>query len=345
MRKHRFFTTPTLSFILIAAMFFVGFSTVTYAKSIKLTYASHQPPTDVHSKLCQAWIDEVEKRTNGAVKVDFFPGESLVKVTQTYDAVENGMVDIGFAILQYTRGRFPLMDFINLPMGYPNGPINTAIINEVAEKFKPESLKAVKVLYFHANGPSYIHTKSKAIHTLKDFKGLKFRSNGISADALKELGGTPMALPMPELYQALQKGVIQGGVWDLSASVDWKLAEVTDYTIASSSISFSLGFFVVMNKDKWDSIDQQTQKIIEEINLEWVPKHGKAWQEADNRGISFSLQQGNSIIGITPKEAEKWRKTVQPVIDTWVNDMEKKNLPGKDVLEFVEERLEAAKKG
>lgn len=332
-------TLSALAVILMAG------ATTARAKEIKLTYACLQPPTDVHSRLVEAWIKEVENQTDGRVKINFFPGQTLIKAAQTYDGVLNGLTDIGFSILQYTRGRFPLMDFINLPMGYPSGPVNTAIINEVFEKFKPAELNDVKVLYLHAHGPGYIHTKKQPVHEMKDLKGLKFRSHGPTAEMLKALGGTPTALPMPELYQALQKGVVQGGVWDLSASIDWKLAEVIDYTIACSPIAYSLGFFVVMNKEKWESLEPDVQNVIEQLDLDWVAKHGQAWQNADTRGINFSLQHGKSIIGIAPEEAAKWRKAVRPVIETYLKETESKGLPGKEVIEYVEQRLEDARKG
>lgn len=335
--------------IVIVSFIFTAIITVNphpvSAKDVKLTYSGFFPPNHVQSKLAESWCKEVEKQTEGRVKIAYYPGQTLTKATQTYDGVLTGLSDIGFSILQYSRGRFPLMDFINLPMGYPNGPVNTAIINEVYEKFQPAELDNVKVLYLHAHGPGVIHTKKHPIHEMKDFNGLKFRSHGPTAEMLKNLGGTPSALPMPELYQALQKGVVQGGVWDFSASSDWKLAEVVDCDIVCSSISYSLGFFVVMNKDKWAMIDGADQQIIEKINSQWLPKHGRTWQEVDIQAIQYSLSLGNTIIGINPKEAAKWKKAVRPVIDTYIKETKDKGLPGKEVIKYVEKRIKDAEKG
>ncbi|MGD9211181.1 MAG: TRAP transporter substrate-binding protein [Desulfobacteraceae bacterium] len=344
MKKERLVNRSICS-IFVSLLILTSGSTVAQAKSIQLTYSNFFPPSQIQSVLAEAWCKEVEKRTNGEVRIAYYPGQTLTDATQTYDGVLKGLSDIGFSILQYTRGRFPLMDFINLPLGFPNGPVATAIINEVYDKYKPNELSDVKVMYLHAHGPGVIHTKNKPLHTMADIKGMKFRSHGPTAEMIKALGGTPMALPMPELYQALQKGVIQGGVWDFSASYDWKLAEVIDYSTACYSIGYSLGFFVVMNKDKWNSISPESQRKIEEINQEWIIKHGKAWKEADINGINFSFDQGNTINGLEPKEAKNWRKAVQPVVDIYLKSTESKNLPGKDVVEFVEEMLEQEKKG
>lgn len=315
------------------------------AKTVNLTYNCFFPPTVIQSKLAESWCKAVEKETNGEVKIAYYPGCALISSSQTFEGIEKGIADIGFSVLQYTRGRFPLMDFINLPLGYPSGPVATAIFNEVYDKFQPKELDSVKVLYLHGHGPGVLHTKDKAVRTMDDLKGLKIRSHGPTAEMVKALGGTPIALPMPELYQALQKGVVDGGVWDFSASYDWKLAEVVSHSTACYSIGYSLGFFVVMNKSKWNSLSPQAQEAITRLNNEWTIKHGQAWNNADAQAMTFSLTQGNDLIGLNSKESKKWQKAVQPVINAWLADTKSKNLPGEEVLKFVNKRLEDARKG
>lgn len=310
---------------------------------INLTYSGFMPPTHLQSKAEAEWCREVEKRTNGRVKIAHFPGQTLTKADQCYEGVVSGLSDIGCSVLQYTRGRFPLMDFINLPLGYPNERVACAVINEVYEKYNPAELSDVKVLYLHAHGPGFIHTKGKAVTKMEDLKGLKIRSHGPTADMIKALGGTPMAFPMTELYQSLQKGVVQGGLFPLESNKGWKMAEVTDYVIAAYDTAYSLGFFVAMNKKKWDSLPEDVKKIIEEVNSEWVFRHVLAWEEGAFEGVNFLLKSGNTMIGIKPEEAQRWRKAVQPVIDTYVKETEAKGLPGKEVLGYVEKRLEDAK--
>ena len=112
--------------------------------TIHLTYSGFMPPTHLQSKLEASWCREVKKRTNGRVKITHYPGQTLTKARQNYEGVVSGMSDIGSSVLQYTRGRFPMMDVINLPLGYPSGTVACAIINEVYEKFKPQELDETK---------------------------------------------------------------------------------------------------------------------------------------------------------------------------------------------------------
>lgn len=336
-----------LSIIALIALFVVVFfgATNSYAGTDKLTFACHQGAADVQTKILADYAKEVEARSNGKVKIDFYPGQTLVKAAQTYDGVVNGMVDMGFSCLAYTRGRFPLLDYINLPLGSPNAQVSSAIINEVIEKFKPAELGDVEVLYMQSHGPGRIHSKNKPLETLADFKGEKIRAGGTTSDIVKSLGAAPASTPMPEVYQALQKGVMDGGIWDMSASIDWKLAEVVDYTMMCDEVAYNTGFFLVINKEKWNELDPEVQTVMKEIAPQYVEKHGKAWDEADQRGIAFMKKLGKGIIDIKPEECAKWGSAVEPMVDKYIKKTEGMGLPGKEVVAFVRERISAAKAG
>lgn len=313
--------------------------------AVTLTYSDIFPATHANSKQAASWCKEVEKRTGGKVKITYYPGQSLTKGAECYDGVVSGLSDLGQSVLQYTRGRFPLMDFINLPLGYRSGAIATAIINEVNDKFKPKELQDTQVMYLHAHGPGFVHTKDKPVAKMEDFKGLKIRSHGPTAEMLKLLGATPVAFPMPELYQALQKGVVNGGVFPMEAEKGWKLAEVTNYTTACYPIAYSLGFFVVMNKAKWDALPAEVKKTIEQINVEWAKKQGQVWDQSDSEGIRTTLSNGGRIIGVDPKEAERWEKAVQPVLNTYLDETKAKGVAGAEVVKFVQKLRDEALKG
>jgi TRAP-type C4-dicarboxylate transport system substrate-binding protein len=196
-----------------------------------------------------------------------------------------------------------------------------------------------KVMYLHAHGPGILNTKGKAVKKLEDLKGMKLRGHGTSALIVKALGATPVAMPMPELYQSLQKGVVEGALYPIEVNKGWKMGEVTNYTTASFSIAYTSSFYVVMNKDKWDSIPADAQKIIEQINKEWIPKTGAAWDDSDMAGYQYSLQLGHDIYGLDKKEAARWKEAVAPVIDNYIAGMEKKGFNGKEIVEFTKSAL------
>jgi TRAP-type C4-dicarboxylate transport system substrate-binding protein len=305
------------------------------AGSVKLTYSNFFPPGHIQSKLAESWCKEVEKRTNGQVVVEYFPGQTLTKARQMYDGVVEGLSDVGFALFAYTRGRFPVMAGVDLPLGYSSGTVATKVVNAVYNKFQPKELMDTQVMYLHAHGPGLIHTKSKPVHKMEDMKGLKFRGHGTSAAVVKALGGTPVPKPMPETYQMLQKGVVDGAVYPFEANKGWKLGEVTRYCTADFTAAYTTSFFVVMNKDKWNSLSAANQKIIEQINKEWIDKHAEAWDASDAEGIVFFLNQGGQIIGLDAKEGERWKNAVAPIIEDYKVKMDKKGLKGTEIVDFT----------
>ncbi|MBW1733515.1 MAG: TRAP transporter substrate-binding protein [Deltaproteobacteria bacterium] len=314
------------------------------AQPIKLTYSNFFPPTHIQSKLAEAWCKEVEKRTKGKVKVEYYPGGTLTKAKQCYDGVVTGQSDLGFSVLAYTRGRFPVMSAVDLPLGYTSGKAATEVVNAVYEKFQPKELKDTEVMYLHAHGPGLIHTKGKAVRKLEDMKGLKLRGHGTSAKVVKALGGTPVPKPMPATYQMLQKGVVEGGVFPFEADKGWKLGEVTDYITADFSAAYTTSFFVVMNKDKWNSLPKDVKETIKEINKEWAKKHGEAWDASDMEGIYFFLNQGGEIIGLDAKESLRWKKAVAPIVEEYIEVLNKKGFNGDEIVGFTMQSLEKASK-
>jgi TRAP-type C4-dicarboxylate transport system substrate-binding protein len=314
------------------------------AAPIRLTYSNFFPPTHIQAKLADAWCKEVERRTDGRVVVEHYPGQTLTKARQCYDGVVTGLSDLGLSVFAYTRGRFPVMSAVDLPLGYTSGSVATTVANAVYRKFKPKELRDTQVMYLHAHGPGLLHTKGKPVRKLEDVKGLKIRGHGTSALVVKALGGTPVPKPMPETYQMLQKGVVDGAVYPMEANKGWKLGEVTDYATAAFSAAYTSSFFVVMNKDKWQALPADIQQIIAEINAEWAVKHGEAWDSSDMAGIRFFLDQGNQMIGLDSKEAARWKKAVAPIIDDYVRNMKKKGLNGREIVDFTVKTLSARSK-
>ncbi|MDQ7784846.1 MAG: TRAP transporter substrate-binding protein [Desulfomonilaceae bacterium] len=328
----------------IAILTFAGSSPAPAEEQVTLRYSVFFPATHVQSKLAEEWAKEVEKRTNGKVKIEYYPGQTLTKADQVYDGVVSGISDIGFSVLGYTRGRFPMLEVIDLPLGYKNGVQATKVANDVYKQFKDKALTDTQVMYLHAHGPGLVHTKGKAVRKLEDMKGLKIRSHGTSAKVVKALGGTPVAQPMPETYQSLEKGVVNGAVYPLEANKGWKLGEVIDYATLNFPAAYTTTFFVVMNKDKWNALPDDVKKTIVEINEEWIGKHGKAWDESDEEGVEFLKSKNKEMIELDAEEGKKWADAVKPVLDEFVVEMEKKNLPGKEALEAAQKSFKEGDK-
>lgn len=310
------------------------------AKTVELNYSIFFPASHGQTLLAAEWAKEIEKRTNGAVKVNMFPGATLTPPDQTYDGVVKGISDIGMSVLSYTKGRFPLSEVIDLPLGYKNGLQATKMTNAFYTKFRPAELADTRIMYLHAHGPGIFHTK-KPVKSMDELKGLKIRCTGTSVRVVSALGATPVAMPQNESYDALQKGVVDGTVSPIETLKGWKVAEVIKSTTENFGSAYTVGFFVAMNKKKWDSLPKDVQQVIEQVNQEWIEKTGQTWDILDKQGKEFSLGMGNQVIELSKEEDEKWAQAVKPVLNDYANQMKQKGLPGEDALAFCLEWLKS----
>jgi len=321
--------------ILFLSLFFVAFPGISSAAdaAIKLNYSNFFPAPHKNSILAESWCKEIEKRTNGKVAISYFPGGTLTPAAQTYDSVVTGISDIGFSVFAYSRGKFPLLEVIDLPLGYKSGVQATDLVNAFYAKFQPKELDEIKVMYLHAHGPGFIHSKAP-ISTLDDFKGKKIRASGIANKIVTALGGVPVGTTMPETYEALRTGIVEGSVAPMEALKGWKWGEVVSSSTLNYASAYSTALFVVMNKEKWATLPPDVQKAFAEVNQEWAVKQGKTWDEIDAEGMEFVKTKGNKIINLSPAEDAKWAEKVKPMLDEYVANAKSKGLPGEEALKF-----------
>jgi len=307
---------------------------------VTLKYSNFFPTSHANSVIADQWCKEVEKRTDGRVKFNYFPAGTLTPPPQTYDSVVRGIADVGSSVLAYTRGRFPLFDVVDLPLAYKSGLVASRMANELYKKYRPKEFDETQVMYLHAHGPGIMHSK-KSVNKLEDVKGMKIRSTGVSAKIVQALGGLPVAMAMNEAYDALSKGAADGILSPNDALKEYKLGEVTAYTTESFGCAYSTCFVVVMNKAKWNSLPKDVQAAIEKINQEWIDKQGKLWDSMGSEGRQFATKQGMRFISLSPDEDARWSKAVRPILDDYVREAKAKGLPGDDALKFCLDYLRA----
>lgn len=298
----------------------------------ELSYSVFFPPTHIQCQTAEAWAAEIGKRTNGKVKITVYPGGTLTKAPQCYEGVVNGVSDIGMSCFAYTRGRFPLLEGLDLPLGYPNGLVATKVATEMVRKYQPAEVNDVHVLYVHAHGPGILASR-KPVRQLEDLAELKVRATGLSSKIVQSLGGTPIAMSQPETYEALQKGVVDATFCPVETLKGWKQGEVINHITETSVIGYTTSMFVVMNKDAWNELSPDVQKVLTEVSAEWVTKHGQAWDQADQEGLAYIQELQREVITLDEAQQQRWQTAVQPVLDEYVAAATEKGLPGKEFLD------------
>ena len=307
-------------------------------KVYNFNYAVFFPATHLQAKTAEAWAQELDARSNGRIKITMFPGGTLSKAAQTYEAVVSGVADMGMSVFAYTRGRFPLLEGLDLPVGYPDGVSATKAANELVKKYQPEELSDVHVLYLHAHGPGILASK-KEVKSGSDIASMKVRATGLSAKIVSALGGTPVSMSQGDTYESLQKGVVDATFCPIETLKGWKQGEVIDYVVDTKSIGYTTSMFVVMNKDKWNALPEDLQKIMTEVSEEWVYKQGAAWDESDKQGEAFVKELGKDFVSLSDADNAALVQAMEPVYAEYVAAAKEKGLPGEEFLNDLREML------
>ena len=323
-----------LTLVCTVCLIFV-FAAPSVAQVIKLTYADQAVEMAWGSvNATRPWVKKVEEATKGSVKIDLFHSQTLAKGPDIFNAVKSGVADMGWCFHGYWPDMTPLSDVITLP----SLPIKTAekaseVLWKLYEKFPAiqNEYKDVHVLHLWASHPYFLITTKKQVKTMEDMKGLKIRVvGGPPTEQMKALGAVPVLIPMPENYQSLDKGVIDGMGVPWEAIHGYRLYEVVkNYTIVPLSAVY---FSISMNKQKWESLPKDIQQAITSVSgLEAARFWGKNWFDTAEQGVLEAVKKGNYQMNryvIPPEEQARWTKVAgEPLWKEWVKKMEGKGRP------------------
>jgi TRAP-type C4-dicarboxylate transport system substrate-binding protein len=322
----------SLLFLLLPVLV-LAFASTASAESVNLKLASFMAPNHVqHKEVIEPWAKEIAKASGVDFKVTIFAAGALGKPPEHYDMAAKGIADLSFPILAYSPGRFRLSSVFELPFMFTTAEQTSGALWKVYEKYSKDEFKDVKVLWLFQHGPAHIFTTKKQIKTLGDMKGLKMRcTNPFANGALNVVGAVPVFMPVPEVYPALERGVIDGTTISYEGLVAFKQEGVTKY--ACEVTLYSLNMAIVMNKKKFDSLPEAVKKAIDaNSGLVMSQKAGKAFDVAEITAKKIAVKKGMKANTLSPEELVMWKSESQAVWDKWAADMEAKGLPGKAVL-------------
>ncbi|MFP4428199.1 MAG: TRAP transporter substrate-binding protein [Desulfovermiculus sp.] len=328
---------------LVVMLCFVLLPTTLLAKSFNLSFATFWPSSDFqveegHMK----WIEEVEKRSDGRIKINMHAGEALLGAKEIYQGVEDGVADIGSTCPSYTAGMFPLTEAFELP-GYKNLSATAASMTfhegykRIKEELGIDEFEDVKVLTLWATGPGHLMTRKDPVKNLDDLSGREIRAVGGTAPPLEALGAETHAMPMSESYLALDQGIVDGILAPTDTLKGFKLAEVLDYA-TNTPFLYNVAFMQIMNRDTWESLPPDLQEIVQEVSDEYALKYGKLRTEHTFKGLEYGIEEHDiEEIELDAQEKEVWLERIQPIVQEWIEKREKDDLPAKETVEIIKE--------
>ena len=297
------------------------------------------PPSTVHAKVIVPWCEKIGKESGGRLKCQIYPSMQLGgSPPQLYDQAKDGVADIIWTLPGYTAARFPTVEAFELPFMMSNAEATSRALWTYVQQHGRGDFKDVHPLAFHVHGPGYIHMRDRQIRTLADMKGVKVRApTRLTNKLIGTFGATPVGMPVPQVPEALSKGVIDGAVipWEVVPAV--KVQELTRFhteTDAKFPALYTSTFIFAMNAARYASLPPELKKVIDQNSGEelsaWI---GKVFQDADAPGRKLAEARNNQFYTVPASELEQWRKTAQPIVDEWVRDVSGKGHDGKALLE------------
>lgn len=304
---------------------------------IKISYAFFAPAETAPGKIIQKWADEVESRTDGKVEVEVFYSGSLLGAENMFEGIESGVADMGLTLPSHEPGRFPLLEISDI-VQYPSSEVASQVIYDLAEEYPPEPLDRFKVVTFFTSSPHYIQSVDP-IRNLEDMKGKQLRIPGGLTPMLEKFGASPAGTPQNEVPEALQTGIIEGNVSSKDVLKDLKLAEivnyVTDYPFSVANLT------MVMNQEKWDSLPEDVQEVIDELSREISDYGGLLFDEHAEVAEEWSIEnEGLEVLELSEEEREKWLKISTEAREDKIDAALEKGLPAEEYVDRMNELIE-----
>jgi len=308
--------------------------------SVTLKFHTFMAPTsNVWLNMHRAWMDKVEKDSGGRIKFEAYPAMQLGgSAMQLYDQAKDGVVDIIWTLPGYTPGRFPRTEVFELPFMMTNAEATSKAFWEYIQTKATDEYRDIQLIALHVHGPGVFHVKSRQITQPDDLRGLKMRGPTRQiTKTLGHLGATPVGMPLPQIPDALSKGVIDGCVlpWEVVPSV--KVHELVSHHSEfdpKGGALYTATFVMAMNKARYESLPPDLKRVIDaNSGPDTSAFFGRVQQAGDMPARRQAVERGNRIHTLGLAEAQEFRRRARLVEVEWVQDMDRRGYNGRDLLE------------
>lgn len=276
------------------------------------------------------WAQEVAKLSGDRISVRMFPSMQLGgKPPELYKQMARGLSDIAFTLPGYTSAEFPLMALSELPEMAKDSFDGTRKLWTHARFFTDGEMKEGKPLVMWTGDSAAIMTRSKAVRTLDDMRGLKIRTpSAAQSEQLIALGATPIDMPAGQIYNAIERGVVDGAMISMAGAIDFKLLEVCRYYTIDAPIGRS-PFIVSMNKARYEKLPADLRKIIDDTTgLEISLKAARVIQDQSDAALAIA-RKDKEVIALSAAEQKRWSAAFKALTASQVSAIEKTGAPAR----------------
>jgi TRAP-type transport system periplasmic protein len=310
-----------------------------FGSEVTLTFGHPFPATDpIQVNVWEPWVEEIRAASDGTINIEIHAGGALGPPPQVYENVVSGAQDIGWTLPGYTPGRFPITQIIEAPFAFSDPVEGTEVANELWAEFDEFQAEYddVKMLALWAMDTGDLFTRDRRVETLEDLSGLTIRSPApLQSAALEAMGAAAVGMPAPDIYDAVERGVIDGYKLANSATRVFDLGATTAYRTVCNC--YTGAFVLVMNPQAWDSLSPAQQQVMEDhagldLALRVSAEHVAM---ADEVAATYWPEHGVESVELSEEEFDRWRAAVQPVLDGWIAEREADGVPGQQMADRI----------
>ena len=294
---------------LLGTLFLLGACTREVPEGVtELVYATPYPPMHPFSRADSEWVEFVESRSGGALRIVVNWSGALISSEHSMLEIRHGVADIGLITPIYVKGGVHL---IRLQSGFYSGAITVEqqvdlyhCLAANHEQFAHE-LEGLKVLAVQGGALPCIITADRPIHSLDDLAGLRLRAPTELLNVLRELGVDAVTMPMGDVYSAMAKGVLDGVVAPLDTFRSLHFAEVANYY---AELVVPRGAYPAraMRQERWDALDASPQQVLQEGIAVWEGALARITREATTDGRALAEESGVEFTDIAPEEQARF---------------------------------------
>ncbi len=329
-----------------AAAFSLIAATPAAAQSIELRVHHFLPASSTtQARFIDPWCKSVAEQSGGRLTCKVYPSMQLGGAPpQLVDQVRDGVVDVVWTLPSYTPGRFPKMSVFELPFMVSDSIATSRAAQLFYETHARDEFAGVHPIVFHVHERGSVHTRGKPIRSIDDFRGLVLRAPSREVgEGLARLGASPVFMPVPQVPEAMVKGVIDGAVvpWEVTTSL--RLGEIaTDHVeFPGERGLYTAVFAFLMNQRTYDGLPADLRAVVDaNSGVAVAEAAGRAWVTAERDARAATAARGNSIHVLPVEEVERARVLARPVIEAWVAARDAERLDGAALLDAAETLIE-----
>jgi len=270
----------------------------------ELKFANFMAPTHPYvAGAFQPFADQVAAATGNDITVRLYNGGELgAGPVDQFARVVDGVAELAVSLPGYTAANFPLTLLSELP-GVLSEADGTPTLWKHIDLLSPE-YERVKLISLWSSAQNLLYMREKVVRAPADIAGLKIRVPSRNAGLIVEAwGGTPVSMPVSDIYNSLQTGVIDGAMIDGTATMAFKLGEVANSLTVGMQTTIS-PFFIVMNRDAFEALSAENQAALEKVGQAVSLLGNQVQLKEAAAGIEkFGAMKGKTLVTLTPDEA------------------------------------------